>query len=127
MKMIKSDKMKKLIFLISLCIFIFSSVPYAQDQRIVTADRIAQESLEKLFWENSSEVWYVGLIFDPSGEPDYRNMLKQIKDNLSEGKISKRDVMGVFGYYAGKEILYLIEHWEEWKEYVSYQEHYKKK
>ncbi len=82
--------------------------------KLILCDRIAKESIERLFWTDQEQLAKgTGeyLSFDPSSEPDYEWLLIQMHDE----QVTKRGIYSAFGYDYGDAIIYILQHYKEWR------------
>ena len=76
-------------------------------------DKKAKSCLERAFWTDPDRLAnYTGIGFDPSAQPDYADLITQFHDR----EVMKREIYNAVGYDSGKSIIYILQHYNEWKE-----------
>jgi len=92
---------------------------FSQGSKLKKADRNAKSCLERTFWVDRNRIArYTDIVYDPSGEPNYANMIKQFHSK----KVMKREIIDAVGYDCAQSIIYILKNFQKWEKcYRSFQ------
>jgi hypothetical protein len=109
---------RKLIIFLLIVLFLQVNASIGADERmsLKEADEHANYILSKLHYEEHGRLRDAGIYVDPYDDPDYKEMIEQLH-NLEERygkKTIKATVIKMAGYDYGLEIVYILEHYDDW-------------